>query len=286
MSLELWWLGRAAFLSGLLALGALSVALFGSAASPGRAALRNYVAFLDRRLALIRWTVRARTLLIAQLLATAALLSIAATLPFWPLLAAVPLTVLLAGWVVDFASVRRITKLDSQIEGWVMVLANALKGSASLGEAVASSVALIPQPLQFEVAIVVKENQLGTPLDAALEHMSARVGTNTIASTVLSLRVARRSGGDLPKMLETAALALRELARLEGVVRSKTAEGRAQAWVIGAIPFPLVLLLAWMRPGFFNPLLHSFTGNLLLGLAISFWISAVVAARIILRVDI
>ncbi len=63
-------------------------------------------------------------------------------------------------------------------------------------------------------------------------------------------------------MLDGAAAALRELARLEGVVRTKTAEGKAQAFVIGLLPAPLVLGVHAMDPKFFAPLAQSFLGNL------------------------
>ena len=44
----------------------------------------------------------------------------------------------------------------------------------------------------------------------------------------------RQVGGNLPKVLETTAHTLREMKRLEGVIRTKTADGRMQLWVIGA----------------------------------------------------
>ena len=87
-------------------------------------------------------------------------------------------------------------------------------------------------------------------------------------------------------MLTAAATALRELARLEGVVRCKTAEGKAQAWVIGAIPFPLIWLLQAISPGYFQPLLDSFAGHLAIGAAVLFWLVALFVARKILSVDV
>ncbi|MFN2167450.1 MAG: type II secretion system F family protein, partial [Anaerolineae bacterium] len=93
-------------------------------------------------------------------------------------------------------------------------------------------------------------------------------------------------GGDLPAVLETSAASLRELARLEGVARTKTAEGRAQTVVIGCVPFALCGLLHQMDPGFLRPLAESFTGHLLVAGSALFWITAILAARKILVVNV
>src|SRR5690606_27569283 len=109
-----------------------------------------------------------------------------------------------------------------------------------------------------------------------------RVESRTLAGTLLALKVARHSGGDLPHMLETAARALRELARLEGVVRTKTAEGKAQAFVIGVIPIPMVLGIGWIEPSFFEPLFATFVGNFIMAMAAILWLAAVLLAHKIL----
>jgi tight adherence protein B len=137
-----------------------------------------------------------------------------------------------------------------------------------------------------EVDVVIKEYELGTPLDRALDTFAKRMNSRTLGGCVLALKVARRSGGNLPEMLENAATALREMARLEGVVRTKTAEGKAQAFVIGMIPAPLILLINWIEPTFLNPLFETFSGHLVLVAIAVLWVSAIALSRKILDVDI
>ncbi len=49
-----------------------------------------------------------------------------------------------------------------------------------------------------EIDLVVKEYELGTPLDRALDNFTARVASSTLSSAVLALKVARKTGGNLP----------------------------------------------------------------------------------------
>jgi tight adherence protein B len=76
------------------------------------------------------------------------------------------------------------------------------------------------------------------------------------------------------------------MARLEGVVRTKTAEGKMQLWVLAVFPLLLILAINAINPGYFDPLTTSVIGYVFLFLAVLFWGGALIAARKILAVDI
>ncbi len=286
MSEEIWWLGRAGVASALLGLGALMLGAFGSTDSPGRVVLRARVCELDRKLRLLRVRIGGRELLLVQTGGVVLALTLAMVIQVWLVAVLAPLLMVLPDLAIGHATSKRAERLCDQLEGWLSVLANALRGAASLGEAVSESVGLVSEPLRSEVELVVKEFGLGLPLDTALDNLAIRVGAETVTSAVAALRVARRSGGDLPRMLETTAETLRELARLESVVRTKTAEGRAQTWVISCVPFAMLVVVDRLHPGYFAPLTSNFVGNLLLVAAGILWCGALLAARKILQVDI
>ncbi|MGB0680287.1 MAG: type II secretion system F family protein [Polyangiales bacterium] len=166
------------------------------------------------------------------------------------------------------------------------MLANALRASPSLGEALASSVELVSAPLSQELDLTVKAMHLGTPLQAALRQMVQRIGSRSVGAAITTLQVAQRTGGNLPQTLETAAAALREMARLEGVVRTKTAEGRSQLMVLAAIPFGLGAAIYAISPESLAPLWTTPAGYLLLAIATALWLGALLLARKILAVDI
>lgn len=281
------WLGRLlpVMLGGVI--GAFVWVLFGLPEAPGRRAGARVAADFDAKLGFLRSRLRGKHVLAAQGVAVLICFGSGVVVPgAWPLLLLIPGLVLAPKAVLERRVARRVARVEEQIEGWLNAIANALKASPSLGEALASSISLVQAPLSEEVDVLVKEYELGTPLDRALDDFAARVGSETLTGTVLALKVARQSGGNLPEMLENAAAALRELARLEGVVRTKTAEGKAQAAVIAAIPAPMIGGLHWLDPGFFEPLASNFAGNLIVAGAVTLWGLAILAARKILMVDV
>ena len=280
-----FWLGRAAAVICLTAIGLLGKLWLFDESAPGRQALERYVSELDARLRYLRWSVRSAHVAIAQG-ATAMIAAGLALSTHWTCLAAIPVAV----WAPSLYCTRRVaqrtTRIEEQIEPWLNALANALKASPSLRDGLGSCLPLLGAPISEEIDVLIKETDLGTPLDQALDNMALRVRSQTLSGAVLALRVARRSGGNLPAMLEQSAAGLREMARLEGVVRTKTAEGKAQAFVVAVIPLPMVAGMHWMDPQFFVPLTTAFTGHLIVTAAAVLWLLAIVSARKILDVDI
>jgi tight adherence protein B len=273
----------------VLAIGVMAALVAFSAlsgtSSPLRLALGAYTARLDRELEFIRARVRGRGVLGAQCLA-AAICSVGIALGEWASLAIALAVAILPAMLVRLRAAKRVVALESQIEPWLNAIANSLKASPSLGDAIASTTSLVGTPMSEEVDVLIKEYELGVPLDRALDNLAERGRGRTLAAAVVALKVARRSGGNLTEMLATTAAALRELARLEGVVRTKTAEGKAQALVIGIVPLPMVLCIHWSDPHYFDPLAATFLGNLLVAGAAALWVAAVLASGKILSVDV
>jgi tight adherence protein B len=181
---------------------------------------------------------------------------------------------------------ERVRQLEEMLDSWLLMLANALKASPSLGEGIQSSAKLMRPPFSEEVDLVIKEMKLGTPLDQAVLNMSTRIKSRVISSSLATILVGRQTGGDLPQILEQSASTLREMARLEGVVRTKTAEGKMQALVLALIPFVLLAALHQVDNNWLRPLFETTLGYIVLTVATALWAAALFLARKILAVDI
>jgi len=76
------------------------------------------------------------------------------------------------------------------------------------------------------------------------------------------------------------------MARLEGVIRTKTAEGKMQLWVIGFMPLVLSFALNYAFPGYLELLTASLIGYCIAIAVAVCWVSALVLARKVLDIDI
>ena len=128
----------------------------------------------------------------------------------WTFLLFLPLAGLLPIAVLRRRHQERVEKLEGQLDSWLLILANALKASPSLGEAIKASARIVRPPMSQELDLLLKEVHLGTPLDRGVLGMSERVGSRIMASALATLLVGRQTGGDLPQILEESAATLRE----------------------------------------------------------------------------
>jgi tight adherence protein B len=225
---------------------------------------------------------------LAQLAGLVAVAAAASITRFQPALAAA-VALVVAGaplFVLNQRLKRRVAQIDLQVEGLLVAMANALKSRPAVGDALESVLAMTPLPLRQELELAVKQMRLGSTVEQALLHMSGRVGSKQLDTALSAILIGRQVGGNLPTILETTAETMREMARLEGVVRTKTAEGKAQIWVLALFPIVLMLGFNLVSPGYFEPLTTSATGFLITIVAFGLWGGSIVFARRILTVDI
>jgi tight adherence protein B len=181
---------------------------------------------------------------------------------------------------------QRRQELEKQLDAFVLALANALKSIPSVNAAFQSVAETSSSPIKEEIELCTREMRIGCTLDEALLHMAARVGSQRLDSVIAAVILGRQIGGNLPRVLESTASSIREISRLEGVLRTKTSEAKMQLYVIGAAPFVLVLALSQMSPGYFDPLQQSPLGYAIGLGAIGSWLLAIYLARQVLSVSL
>jgi tight adherence protein B len=268
---------------------ALLSAVFWTARDPGSLAYRYwslYEAYLDRKLRQMFRPTRGRLIIWCQLIAACAAVGLSLLFENKLVYLAVLPAIFAPALYLEQQRQRRVRAIESKIDGFVLALANGLKATPSIGNALGYTQPLLAAPLDVEVALALKEMRLGNTVDQALLSMAGRIRSTQLDAALSGLLIGRQVGGDLPKILEKTASTLREMARLQGVVRSKTAEGKAQLAVLAIFPAVILLLFDTVSRGYFDPLATSVFGWVVIALAIALWIGSLLMARKILAVDI
>src|SRR4029079_15793359 len=98
--------------------------------------------------------------------------------------------------------------------------------------------------------------------------------------------VGRQVGGNLPKVLDTTATTLREMERLEGVVRQRTAEGRMQLWALSIAPLVICGAIHKLDPSYFEPLTTKMIGYVATAIAMTLYLTGMIVTRKVLAVNI
>lgn len=251
-----------------------------------RRAFSRYIASLERRMRLMFIETKGEHITWAQgsaMLVLAALALLTKTPLLW---VGLPLVAVAPTMVLERMRKKRVQRIEQKLDGFVLALANALRAMPSPGKALASVLPVTPAPLDREIELVLREMRVGSTLEQALGHLSLRVQSFQLDAALSGLLIGRQTGGNVPEILDGAAQTLREIARLQGVLRAKTAEGRAQANVLAVFPLLLVFLFDAASPGYFRPLTESATGVMVMLAAIGMWLASVLMMRKIMEVQL
>jgi len=144
------------------------------------------------------------------------------------------------------AIAKRSQKFDEQLTEALNGLANSLKAGMSLPQAVEQVARNSPAPMAQEFATVMREYELGKPIEQAFEDLGGRVESRNFALAVAAFRVGKERGGNLSVVFEKIANSIREIYRIEEHVRTVTTQGRSSARFMTAMPAVFLVLLYFM----------------------------------------
>jgi len=246
----------------------------------------RYVLSLERRMRLMFIDTKGAHVVAAQAAGTVFVLALSLV---WgsPLLLAFAVLIALAPSVVlERKRKQRVARIEAKLDVFVVALANALRATPSPGRALAMVHAITPEPLDREIELVLREMRVGSTLEQALGNLSARVRSFQLDAALSGLLIGRQTGGNVPQILDGAAETLREMARLSGVLRAKTADGRAQANVLAVFPALLIFAFDWASPGYFSPLTESASGLMITLIAVCMWLGSVLMVRRIMEAEL
>jgi tight adherence protein B len=177
------------------------------------------------------------------------------------------LSYFLPGLYVKHRQRKRSNALSAQLGDTILLLSNALKAGYSFAQAMATIAKSAPAPMCDEFTRAVREMNLGITVDDALEHMNQRMMSEDFDLLVTAVQIHRIVGGNLAEILDTIAFTIRERIRIQGEIRTLTAQARASGYIIIALPFALSGILTVISPSYIMPLFKEFLGWAMITLA-------------------
>ncbi len=200
---------------------------------------REFFLFIDpRKLFIVNLAGMALVPLLVSILTGSALLGV----PVLLFMALLPRT--LYAWMRK----RRMRQFEEQLPDALMMLAGGMRAGIGLNAAIAQLVTETAGPLGQEFTLLLREQRLGLQLEQSLSNLARRVPTQTTTLVVSAMRIATETGGGLAETLERTAHTVRSRLQMEGKIGALTAQGKLQAWVVGALPLALMLVLNKMEP--------------------------------------
>ena len=118
----------------------------------------------------------------------------------------------------------------------VGALAAAVRSGASLTQAIRYTTTEAATPVRDDLTQIVAQLDTGIALEQALRSWPDVRPSANVELVVGALELHRRSGGDLPAVLDQVVGAIRDRVSISREVRSLTAQARMSAWILGLLP--------------------------------------------------
>lgn len=188
--------------------------------------------------------------------------------------------------VVQFLRRRRLARFSEQLVDGLLTMSNALKAGFSILQAFESVVQEGRNPIAQEFGVFLQQTRVGVRFEDALESLDKRVGSEDLTLMVVSIITARQTGGNLTEVFEQIAVTIRERMRIQGRIRSLTAQGRLQGIIVGAMPVILALAMTALDPVMMTTFFTSAVGIGLLVVVAVFELLGALVIRKIITIDV
>ncbi|MEC8300772.1 MAG: type II secretion system F family protein [Planctomycetota bacterium] len=144
---------------------------------------------------------------------------------------------------VAFKKSRRLRKFGAQLPEALELISRALRAGHSLPAGFHLVGEHMNEPIGPEFGRCFDEQNLGIPLEEALEELTRRVPNVDLRFFATAVIIQRQTGGDLAEILDKISKLIRERFQIWGQIQALTGEGRLSGIVLLALPPALFLVM-------------------------------------------
>jgi len=145
---------------------------------------------------------------------------------------------------------RRLRKFAAQLPEALELIARALRAGHSLASGMNLVAHEMSPPISIEIGRTFEEQNLGIPLEEALDSLTKRVPNLDLKFFATAIVLQRQTGGDLAEILDKIGHLIRERFQIWGQVQALTGEGRLSGIVLLALPPALFAVVYRMNPDY------------------------------------
>jgi len=188
-------------------------------------------------------------------------------------------------WVVNFLIKRRFKKFLHEFPSAVDIIIRGVKAGLPLSQCVGIIAAESPEPIRSEFRRIMEAQSIGLSIGESCDRMaeSMPVAEANFFSIVINLQ--QKAGGNLSEALGNLSRVLRDRKKMRLKVNAMSAEAKASAGIIGALPFAVCGLVYVSSPDYLSLLFTHMTGRIVLAVSGAWMLIGIVVMRKMIQFD-
>jgi tight adherence protein B len=170
--------------------------------------------------------------------------------------------------IISFKRTRRLNAFNKNLPDAIDMMGRALRAGHSMVAAINIVAEQSVEPVKSEFSEVFKQQNFGLPLRDAMTQMLDHVPSQDLRVVVTGILVQKDTGGNLAEILDRTGNVIRERMRIQGEIKTHTAQGRMTGYILCSLPIVMLIVINLVNPGYSNVLLQTPLGHKLIYIGI------------------
>jgi tight adherence protein B len=180
---------------------------------------------------------------------------------------------------IPFLKIKRSMRIDkfvTQLAEFLVLITNSLRSGQTFLQGVDIASKDSPNPIGMEFRMLLKETNLGVPVETAFSNMLLRVPSEDLKIVMSAFSIQRNVGGNLADIMDQVAAMIRQRITIQGQIKVLTTQGKLSGAIVGLLPIGLGAAIFMINPEYMSklwtprvgdnlPLVDRYLGPLLMG---------------------
>lgn len=187
---------------------------------------------------------------------------------------------------------RRLETLRGQFKDAILAVASGLNAGYSVENAFAVSLKEMEEihgndsMIVREIRLILQKVRMNLTFEEALGDFAERSGLDDVKNFADVFLAARKSGGELMKIIARTAEIIGEKIRIQEEILTATASRRMEQKIMSVIPVLIVIYIELTSPGFFGILYTTVGGRILMTICLGIYLMSCQLAKNFLEIGI
>ncbi len=167
-------------------------------------------------------------------------------------------------WTVSKMRKRRFNKFLEEFPNAVDVIVRGVRAGLPVNECFNIVATEAKQPISTEFERIIEAQQMGLPMSEAVIKLYDNVPLAEANFFAIVISIQQAAGGNLSEALGNLSNVLRDRKKMKQKISAMSAEAKASAGIIGALPFLVAFLVYITTPDYIKILFQHPTGHIIL----------------------
>lgn len=152
--------------------------------------------------------------------------------------------------LVGNAKKKKAALFDKQLGEALLIMSNSLRAGYTFQQSMDSIARDMQPPISDEFKLVIREIDMGAPMETALKHMVERTQNDDVNILVSAVLISSQVGANLADVLDNISGTIKGRLEMKEQVQVLTAQGRLSGLIVGGIPIFLFLMFMIINPSY------------------------------------